>query len=533
MNEIWEQNKPIILKELALVIFTLWVASAMYCYFAGMPLSQSFPWVGFQSFVDPYITEGQMFIIWCLAGATFMVINGIMFIDLRGNEARFANAGDLRKAGYTSGKGVVLGKKGNKFLWSNDKGHLLCSAMTHSGKGVGLVIPNMLNWAQSALVLDMKGEIYRITAGFRQAMGHRVINFAPYAKDGKTACFNPFDFIAFDTDSEISQISRIANYAFPITGNPDHDFWPENSSYLFEGMVLYLHYNPKRQVSFGELHRFMHEDDNFERHLRAIVKNDPDLPEKIRAPFITHIERAEKEQSGTRNMVSAFLKKWSDQKLDHAMSSSSFSFKELRERPTTLYLNIPFVDSESLRPVVALLLLNAMDDLANEEFNEEHEEKVLFLLDEFTSIGKLKIMDRITDLAGYGIRLFCIIQNLGQLNLVYGSDMSRVIQSNFKVKVFFGIDDHETSNVVSKHMGEKTVRKRTKSYKSGSGAIDAPTINESRERVPLMTPSEITLMPDKNMLILKTGQRPVRCKKIVYYKDKNLKDKANLPIKAS
>lgn len=522
MREFWESHKSIILIELGLVIFALWCAAGIYGHFYGLPLTQSYPWLAFLSFADANMSEGKLFIIWCIAGIAFMAPNAFILIDPKRGEARFANPSDLRKGGFFAGKGVVLGKKNGKFLWSDDHGHLLCAAMTHSGKGVGLVIPNMLNWGQSAIVLDMKGEIHRITAGFRQKMGHRVINFAPFSKDGKTDCFNPLDFIEFDTDAEISHISRIANFAFPTTGNPEHDFWAENASYLFEGMVLYLHHDPKRQVTFGELRRFLLEADNFERHLKEILNRHSDLPSKIRDPFIMQIQRAEKEQSGTRNLIAAFLKGWSDKRIDKAMSSTTFSFKELRQRSTTVYLNIPFVDSATLRPVVALLLMKAMDDLADDEFDPKKEKKVLFLLDEFCSIGKLAIMDRITDLAGYGIRLFCIIQNLGQLDVVY-EKASRVIQSNFRIKMYFGLDDLETANIVSKNLGEKTVKKRTKSYKAGSGVMDAPTISESRERVPLMTPGEIMMLPDREMLILKTGHRPVRCKKIVYYKDKQLK----------
>lgn len=531
MNELWEQNKPIILKELALALFALWVASAFYCHFAGYSLSQSFPWMAFHSFSDPYITEGQMFIIWCLAGATFMGINAIMFIDLRGNEARFANASDLRKGGHLVGKGVALGKKGNTYLYSDDNGHILCAAMTQSGKGVGLVIPNLLNWPNSAIVLDMKGELYRITAGFRQSMGHKIVNFAPFKEDGDTDCFNPFDFVDFGTDKETRQINRIGEYAFPKGTTEQENFWVKGSRALFLAIVLYLNHTPKKQVTFGEVWRFMNENANFEKHLEAILESQKDLPETIRYTFNFHVKRAEKEQSGVRSMMYNYFELWSDERLDRAMSSTTFDFKSMRKRPTTLYLGVPFIDTENLAPLIALLLMYSTADLATEEFDKDKEQKVLFLLDEFASIGRLRIMERITDFAGYGIRLFCIMQNLAQLDKVYGRDSARVILANFRVKVFFGVDDETTSKSVSSSLGLKTVKKRTKSYKSGSGVMDAPTVSESRERVPLMTPSDVMLMPDKEMLILKTGQRPVRCKKIVYYKDKNLKDKANMPIK--
>src|SRR3546814_3027804 len=87
--------------------------------------------------------------------------------------ARFAREGEIRKAGLRAKKGIVLGRFRNGFfrngvLMVGKMEHVLLEAPTGSGKGVGIVIPNLLQWPDSVVVLDIKRENYEITAGFRR-----------------------------------------------------------------------------------------------------------------------------------------------------------------------------------------------------------------------------------------------------------------------------------------------------------------------------------------------------------------------------
>lgn len=522
MREFWETYKPYILKELACVVFGLWVASALYCHFTGLPLSQSFPWVGFKSFFNPYITEGQMVIIWGVAAVTVMAMNTLFFYDPRRGQSRFANDSDLRKAGYKAGKGIVLGKVRGKFIWSDEDSHILVAAMSRSGKGVSLVTPNLLNWAQSAFVLDVKGENHENTSGFRAKNGQRIIRIAPEDKDGRTDSFNPFDRVKFDSDAMMSDLDELAQLLFPDDSAKD-EVWPKEARALFRGVAAYL-YLEEGEVTMYRIYEFLNSG-KFARHVRTIIDQNPDLPPEVMFAYNMFGEKSDKEQSGVLTTMNTVFSAWSIAGTRKVTSSSTFSFKELRDRNTTFYLCIPFEKLKSYQGLIKLLIQAAISDLTAEPFEKGKHKEVLFLLDEFCSAGRLGMIDdRVTDLAGYGIRLFCIFQDLAQLNKVYGDDNAKVIVNNFRYSVHFRVKCQDTLRWLSSMMGEKRVKKRTKSYKAGGGVLDAPTISESYENVPLMTPSQIQLMPDTELLIMKAGHYPVKAKKIIYYKDKQLKN---------
>jgi hypothetical protein len=89
--------------------------------------------------------------------------------------ARWAKPDEVQAAGLLVADGVLLGKLGRAYLRHDGPEHVLCFAPTRSGKGVGLVVPSLLNWAGSAIVHDIKGENWTLTAGFRARFGHALL----------------------------------------------------------------------------------------------------------------------------------------------------------------------------------------------------------------------------------------------------------------------------------------------------------------------------------------------------------------------
>ena len=92
--------------------------------------------------------------------------------------ARWANEDEVRRAGLLAPDGVVLGRFERRYLRHDGPEHVLCFAPTRSGKGVGLVVPTLLTWPGSAIVHDIKGENWTLTAGWRARFG-RVLLFDP------------------------------------------------------------------------------------------------------------------------------------------------------------------------------------------------------------------------------------------------------------------------------------------------------------------------------------------------------------------
>jgi type IV secretion system protein VirD4 len=124
------------------------------------------------------------------------------YSDIHGS-ARWAKLSDIKQAGLINQDGVYVGewKNGSKIytLRHNGPEHVLCYAPPRSGKGVGLVVPTMLTWSHSAVVTDLKREIYELTAKWRGTEGgNRILRFEP-ASSSASVHFNPLDEIRIGT----------------------------------------------------------------------------------------------------------------------------------------------------------------------------------------------------------------------------------------------------------------------------------------------------------------------------------------------
>ncbi|OCR84586.1 conjugal transfer protein TraG, partial [Campylobacter fetus subsp. testudinum] len=106
--------------------------------------------------------------------------------------------------GYKDEKNNVL------YLRHNGPEHVLCYAPTRSGKGVGLVLPTLLSWTDSALITDIKGELWALTAGWRKKYAkNKVLKFDPTCTDGSGSRFNIIEEIRFETEHEFKDTQNI------------------------------------------------------------------------------------------------------------------------------------------------------------------------------------------------------------------------------------------------------------------------------------------------------------------------------------
>ena len=169
-------------------------------------------------------------------------------------DARFASSSEIRKAGLTGKKGIIVGKRGSEYLMFDGPQHVLLSAPTRSGKGVSVVIPNLLTWPESCVVLDIKRENWDITSAYRRKYGQRCYLFNPGATDARTHRYNPLGYISEDAGKRIDDIQKIANMIFPDLQGTD-PIWTATPRSLFLGVVLYLLESPGKPVTLGQVLR--------------------------------------------------------------------------------------------------------------------------------------------------------------------------------------------------------------------------------------------------------------------------------------
>lgn len=165
--------------------------------------------------------------------------------DLYGS-ARWSNEKDIENAGLfsESPESVVVGgyqdKKGHiRYLRHSGPEHVLTFAPTRSGKGVGLVVPTMLSWSQSAVVTDLKGELWALTAGWRKKYAHnRVLKFEPAAED--SIHWNPLDEIRYGSPEVVGDVQNLATLIVDPDGKGLEDHWAKTAYALLTGVILFV-----------------------------------------------------------------------------------------------------------------------------------------------------------------------------------------------------------------------------------------------------------------------------------------------------
>jgi len=223
--------------------------------------------------------------------------------------SRWASFQDMRKAGMLAKSGILLGKYRNHYIYNNDPTHIFLIAPTRSGKGVGIVIPNLLNWNGSFICLDVKGENHRITSGWRASLGHKVINFCPYAKTGTSHCYNPLEHISKDPHKRITDLQIMAASLIATAERSDPHF-PNEAQDFFVGLALYVMDHKEFPNTIGAIFRLLGTEEKLEDILKYVAATYPDLDEGAKQLFSAYRQKAEKERSGIKSTLSSALKLW-------------------------------------------------------------------------------------------------------------------------------------------------------------------------------------------------------------------------------
>jgi type IV secretion system protein VirD4 len=507
--------------------------------------------------------------------------------DLRGS-ARWATKADILKdtSLLTTSDGVYTGgfRDGNHlhYLMHAGKEHVLAFAPTRSGKGIGLVIPTLLAWPYSCVVYDIKGENWALTAGFRaKALKQYCFKFSPLERDGSR--FNPLAEIRLGTDRELSDAQNIAEMIM-TTGDtlPEDNHFVAEATSLTVGLILHICYAAKCDNPHGEatiadlLHLYTDPKQPFIDTLNEILKY-PHMPEGFTAkpgefnPFEdrggssqTHpkvaakvrgmLNKADKEFSGVLSSGTRALSVFADPLVDRSTSASDFRIQDLvnSDRPCSLYIIIPPPDRQRLRPLVRLLftmitnrLMEKMDFGGVGNALKKNKHRMLFLIDEFPSLGKLQsFADALSFMAGYGLKAYLIAQDVRQIVESYGENES--IVSNCHVRIAYAPNNEETAELLSRMTGNQTIQKANISFSGGRAAPVQQQMSTSVEYVEraLLTPDEVKRMkaPEKSgrgdsekitgpgdMLIFSAGARPIYGTQILYFKDPELLKRSQIP----
>lgn len=445
--------------------------------------------------------------------------------------ARWADADEVRKAGLTQPAGVFLGQFDDQYLRHEGPEHVLTFAPTRSGKGVGLVVPTLLSWPASAVIHDIKGENWGLTAGWRSRFSHCLL-FNP--TDLASAAYNPLLEVRRGAH-EVRDVQNIADILVDPEGALERrNHWEKTSHALLVGAILHVLYAGQDKTLRGVANFLSDPACTFELTLHRMMTTPHlgDAPHPVVASAAREVlNKSDNERSGVLSTAMSFLGLYRDPTVAEVTSRCDWRIADLisAEYPVSLYLVVPPSDISRTKPLIRLIL-NQVGRRLTESLDGsdgiERRHKLLLMLDEFPALGRLDFFETaLAFMAGYGLRAFLISQSLNQIDKAYGQNHS--ILDNCHVRVTFATNDERTAKRISETLGTATELRAQRNY---AGHRLAPWLGHlmvSRQETarPLLTPGEVMQLPSDEAVVMLSGLAPIRTKKLRYFTDANFQSR--------
>lgn len=488
------------------------------------------------------------------------------FIDIRNSNthsqgtARWATEKEMRKAGmYTlSSDSIIIGQSadargevldkdlfkitllGKNLIADSTPYHTLVVGATGSGKGVGVIIPTLLTWKESVIVIDPKGESHEITGGFRSTFSE-VFYFNPM--DAKSCHINPLDFIPRDNKA----VSKIRNICLIMHPNQSKDaYWDSVPRQMLEMMIGHVLVKGKNK-SLTEVSAILNTKQSYAELFKGILKEYQDELLDAAHPLFAVAENTvafasqfyqmatgqNAEQLVTHiTAVRSDLSAYSTPEAIKALSYSDFALEDISDgkRPISLFFCCDVDNLPQLMPMFKLIYSLALRSLLHQQ---KHNHKLLLVLDEFSQFKKFEIIqEQIPFVRSYGIRIMAFIQSVAQLHEHYGHDGTNALLDNFQLKVYLKATAPETGDFFEKMLGKKTILSKKTSLSSNRRSVGVDGWTESTSEIgrPLLTSNEILSLPPYQEIIFRPNIYPYLGIKVQYYSDKRFSSRTKLPI---
>jgi len=450
-------------------------------------------------------------------------------------DARFASPAEVDRAGLTGGDGqpgILIGRHRGRFLSLSGQLSVMLSAPTRSGKGVGAVIPNLLNWPDSVVVLDIKGENYDITAGYRAAHGQAVYAFSPFDEDARSHRWNPLTPVRPSPLHRVGDLLTIGQVFFPNdgSGTSSEAFFNDQARNLFLGLGLVLLETPSLPRTIGEmLRQSSGKGRSLKDHLSGLITQRREEGNPLSDECVDALQRLLSNSENTLSSVvatfNAPLTIFADAVVDAATSADDFMLEDVRRRRMSVYVRIPPNRLANARPLLNLFF-SQLVSLNTQALPEQHptlKVQCLLVNDEFTAMGRVGVITNATAfLAGYNLRLLTVVQAMSQLDAVYGDKEARTFATNHGLQILYAPREQRDADEYSAMLGHFTERAtshgRSRSF-SGHGSSTVSR-NESEQRRALLLPQEFKELGSERLVAIFENCKPILGEKIRYYRDK-------------
>ena len=455
--------------------------------------------------------------------------------------ARWADFYNIKSAGLLDERGIVLGLYDERYLRHDGPDHVLAVAPTRSGKGVGLVVPTLLTWPGSAIVHDIKGENWELTAGWRARFSHCLL-FDPTRPSSSR--FNPQVEVRRGTH-EVRDVQNIADILVDPDGARERrDHWEKTAHALLTGAILHVLY-AEDEKTLNRVATFLADPGrSIERTLRIMLTTNhvgsiegPEPHPVVASIARELLNKSENERSGVVSTAMSLLGLYRDPIIAANTAASDWRIADLidGDRPVSLYLVVPPSDISRTRPLVRLILnqiARRLTETLPTPGGVRADRGLLLMLDELPALGRLEFFETsLAFLAGYGVRCMLIAQSLNQIEKAYGANNS--ILDNCHVRVAFAPNDERTAKRLSDALGTMT---ELRTQRNLAGHRLAPWLSRlavAEQETPraLLTPGEVMQLPPDDALVMISGTPPIRAKKLRFFADPRLARRCLSPPK--
>jgi type IV secretion system protein VirD4 len=408
---------------------------------------------------------------------------------------------------------VLLGKWDRRVLGRDDDRHVVTIAGSRAGKSSTVLIPNLLRYPGSVVVLDPKGELARACAAARCTMGQRVHVLDPFGETGvPSAAHNPFAELGQGRAEHVAaDAAQLADAL--IIGNPRDPHWTDSAKNLVRGIALHLLATDPARATIRELRRLLNATPaELDALFEAMVDSDAyeGIVANIGASFLGKKESGGRELQGILSTAQEQTAPLDD--IVGITERSDFALSDLRQGNTSLFLVLPGMRIGTHYRWLRLVIQQALAAMERAPV-PRGELPVWFVLEEFPALGHMRSIETAAGLmAGFGVKLWSVLQDLTQLQTHYPKSWETFL-GNAGIIQAFGNADVTTTEHLSKMLGSTQVIERQDIRVSGGAMAHGDMGRREHLRsVRLLDANEITRHFSREsgrQLVLVPGRPPI------------------------
>jgi type IV secretion system protein VirD4 len=420
-----------------------------------------------------------------------------------------------------------------RLLRVRDGVHLNTVAPAGRGKTVSVLGPNLLSYPGSCVVFDPAGELFALSAAHRAStFGHKLIRLDPYGKCGPGGdAYNVLDQLRAEAADLVELCRDLGDQLVVRKGTEPEPHWSDAAcnmigSFLF--LICLCEANPADRT-LQALREILSSKDKFERAIWVLQQHEGGSTLRRLGDSAAWVQDRE------RDSVMSVVQRntlWMDTPLVAAcMGRSTFNPQVLRRGRATIYLVLPHDKLSIMQSLIRVWIGSLLRMMTQDGGTEKN--PVVFFLDESAMLGQMRILEEAcTQYRKFGVKLWFFWQSLDQMKVCFG-ERANIILGNMDTQQYFGINDNDTAEAISKRIGTTTIttysENRTKGRSRPIGQVgphaeagtqsESTSITTSEQARRLVLPEQVLVWPEHSSFLFHKNLPVIPAELVVHYAD--------------